>query len=169
LPLGGALMIIILVLQFGNVRKMVIVLSTIPLSIIGVILGLFTVNYPLSFFGMLGILALAGIVVNNAILLIEQIDVELAQGVEPMQALINSGLRRAYPIFLTTVTTIAGLYTLAVSGLFWGPLAVAIMGGLIVSTFLTLVITPTLYAILFGINYEKPQAVFAEPKPAENF
>jgi multidrug efflux pump subunit AcrB len=155
LPIGGALLTLILVMQFGNVRKMLIILTTIPLSFIGVVIGLYVVNYPLSFFGMLGVLSLAGIVVNNAILLIEQTDVNLKEGQAPVEALINSGLKRAYPIFLTTLTTIAGLYTLAVSGLFWGPMAVAIMGGLIVSTFLTLVIGPTLYAILFNITCKK--------------
>jgi Cu/Ag efflux pump CusA len=68
----------------------------------------------------------------------------------------HAGLRRASPIVLTTITTIAGLFTLAISGLFWGPLAVAIMGGLTVSTFLTLVVAPVTYAILFGIKYETP-------------
>ena len=169
LPIGGALLILILVMQFGNVRKMLIILTTIPLSFIGVVLGLYVVNYPLSFFGILGVLSLAGIVVNNAILLIEQTDVNLEEGKPPVEALINAGLRRAYPIFLTTLTTIAGLYTLAVSGLFWGPMAVAIMGGLIVSTFLTLVVAPTLYAILFNITCNK-QAVkeaIAAQSPAQ--
>jgi len=155
LPIGGALLMLILVIQFGNVRKMLIILTTIPLSFIGVVLGLYVVNYPLSFFGILGVLSLAGIVVNNAILLIEQTDVNLKEGKPPVEALINSGLRRAYPIFLTTLTTIAGLYTLAISGLFWGPMAVAIMGGLIVSTFLTLVVGPTLYAIFFNVTCNK--------------
>jgi multidrug efflux pump subunit AcrB len=155
LPIGGALLMLILVMQFGNVRKMLIILTTIPLSFIGVVLGLYVVDYPLSFFGLLGVLSLAGIVVNNAILLIEQTDVNLKEGKPPVEALINSGLRRAYPIFLTTLTTIAGLYTLAISGLFWGPMAVAIMGGLIVSTFLTLVIGPTLYAIFFNVTCSK--------------
>lgn len=152
LPLGGAMLMLILVLQFGNVRKMLIILTTIPLSFIGVVLGLYVVNYPLSFFGILGILSLAGIVVNNAILLIEQTDVNLAEGKPPVEALIDAGVRRAYPIILTTITTLAGLFTLAISGLFWGPMAVAIMGGLIVSTFLTLVVAPVLYAIFFNIN-----------------
>jgi multidrug efflux pump subunit AcrB len=155
LPIGGALLMLILTIQFGNVRKMLIILTTIPLSFIGVVLGLYVVNYPLSFFGILGVLSLAGIVVNNAILLIEQTDVNLEAGKPPVEALIDSGLRRAYPIFLTTLTTIAGLYTLAISGLFWGPMAVAIMGGLIVSTFLTLVVGPTLYAIFFNITCKK--------------
>ena len=155
LPFGLAFLVIILVVQFGNVRKMAIILTTIPLALIGVMLGLYSMNYPLSFFAQLGILSLAGIVVNNAILLIEQIDVDLAQGKPPTEAIIHAGLRRAYPIFLTTLTTVAGLYSLAVSGPLWGPMAISIMGGLIVSTFLTLILSPTLYAIFFNIKYEK--------------
>lgn len=165
LPLGGAMLMLILVLQFGNVRKMLIILTTIPLSFIGVVLGLYVVNYPLSFFGILGILSLAGIVVNNAILLIEQTDVNLAEGKPPVEALIDAGVRRAYPIILTTITTLAGLFTLAISGLFWGPMAVAIMGGLIVSTFLTLVVAPVLYAIFFNINCSSRQEI--EPEEDE--
>jgi len=157
LPIGVAMLMLILVFQFGNVRKMLIILTTIPLSFIGVILGLYVVNYPLSFFGILGVLSLAGIVVNNAILLIEQTDVNLAEGKPPVEALIDAGIRRAYPIILTTITTLAGLFTLAISGLFWGPMAVAIMGGLIVSTFLTLVVAPVLYAIFFNINTSSRQ------------
>ena len=154
LPYGLAFLVMILVIQFGNVRKMLIILTTIPLSFIGVILGLYIMDYPLSFFAQLGILSLAGIVVNNAILLIEQIDVDLAEGKPPTEAIIHAGLRRAYPIFLTTITTVAGLYSLAASGLLWGPLAVSIMGGLIVSTFLTLVIAPVLYSIFFNIKWK---------------
>ncbi len=152
LPFGLAFLVMILVMQFGNVRKMGIILTTIPLSLIGVVVGLFIMDYPLSFFAQLGVLSLAGIVVNNAILLIEQIDVDLEEGKPPTEAIIHAGLRRAYPIFLTTLTTVAGLYSLAVSGPLWGPLAVSIMGGLIVSTFLTLVMTPVLYAIFFNIK-----------------
>ncbi len=161
LPIGGVLLMLILVLQFGNVRKMLIILTTIPLSFIGVVLGLYTVNYPLSFFAILGVLSLAGIVVNNAILLIEQTDANLEDGKPPVEAIIEAGIRRAAPIFLTTLTTLAGLVTLAISGLFWGPMAVAIMGGLIVSTFLTLIVAPTLYALFFNIKYDPSQKSIA--------
>ncbi len=162
LPFGLAFLVIILVIQFGNVRKMAIILTTIPLSLIGVIIGLYIMKYPLSFFAQLGVLSLAGIVVNNAILLIEQIDFELEEGKPPTEAIIDAGLRRAYPIFLTTLTTVAGLYSLAVSGPLWGPMAVAIMGGLIISTFLTLVLTPVLYTIFFNIRWKN-----TVPRPAE--
>ncbi len=153
LPVGLAFLIMILVIQFGNVRKMLIILTTIPLSFIGVILGLYLMEYPISFFAQLGILSLAGIVVNNAILLIEQVDADLEAGKPPIEAIIHAGQRRAYPIFLTTITTVAGLFSLAVSGLLWGPLAIAIIGGLIVSTFLTLVVAPVLYALFFNIKF----------------
>ncbi len=159
LPIGLAFLVMILVAQFGNVRKMAIILTTIPLALIGVMIGLYIMDYPLSFFAQLGILSLAGIVVNNAILLIEQIDFDLNEGKPPIEAIIDAGLRRAYPIFLTTLTTVAGLYSLAVSGPLWGPMAVSIMGGLIVSTFLTLVLTPVLYSIFFNMKMQTPAPV----------
>ena len=97
LPFGLAFMVMILVIQFGNVRKMAIILTTIPLSLIGVMVGLSLMKYPLSFFAQLGILSLAGIVVNNAILLIEQIDADIEAGKPPTEAIIDAGIRRAIP------------------------------------------------------------------------
>lgn len=152
LPLALSLLVMILVAQFSNVRKMIIILVTIPLSFIGVILGLLLTGYPFGFLALLGIISLAGIVVNNAILLLEELQAQLDNGLPPIDAIIASGKRRATPIMLTTVTTISGLFPLAMSGLFWGPMAVTIMSGLLASTFLTLIVIPTLYAILFNVN-----------------
>ncbi|MCP4297513.1 MAG: efflux RND transporter permease subunit [Proteobacteria bacterium] len=153
LPLAFSIMVILLVAQFANVRKMIIILGTIPLSFIGIILGLIAVGYPFGFIALLGVISLAGIVVNNAILLLEQIQIGLDEGEIPVEAIIKSGQRRAYPIILTTLTTITGLYPLAVSGLFWGPMAVTVMSGLFVSAGLTLVVIPVFYAILFRVKY----------------
>lgn len=152
LPLALSLLIMILVAQFANVRKMVIILTTIPLSFIGVILGLLVTGYPFGFLALLGIISLAGIVVNNAILLLEELQAQLDAGKNPVEAIVDSGKRRATPILLTTVTTVSGLFPLAISGLFWGPMAVTIMSGLVASTFLTLVVIPILYAIMFRVN-----------------
>ncbi len=153
LPMAFSILVIILVAQFANVRKMIIILGTIPLSFIGIILGLIATGYSFGFIALLGVISLAGIVVNNAILLLEQVQTELDEGKNPIEAIINSGQRRAYPIILTTITTIAGLYPLAVSGLFWGPMAVTIMSGLFVSAGLTLVVIPVFYAVLFRVKY----------------
>jgi len=149
IPISLAALVMILVAQFSNVRKMMIILMTIPLAFIGVFTGLWLTDMAMGFMAFLGVISLAGIVVNNAILLIEQIDVELKNGTPKIDAIIFSGQRRAFPIILTTLTTLSGLMPLSMSGEFWGPMAVTIMSGLLVSTILTLVIIPTLYAILF--------------------
>lgn len=163
-PIAFAILMMILVAQFSNVRKMLIILMTIPLSFIGIILGLLVVDYPFGFMAFLGVISLAGIVVNNAILLLEQIEADLQAGKPPIEAIISAGQRRSFPIILTTITTVCGLIPLAISGEFWGPMAVTIIGGLLVSTMLTLVVIPTLYAILFGVPYTKP---ILEPIPVE--
>lgn len=154
LPICMALLVMILVAQFGNVRKMLIILVTIPLSFIGIIFGLLSTGYAFGFMAFLGVISLAGIVVNNAILLIEQIDTDIATGQSSGEAIITAGRRRAFPIILTTLTTLSGLMPLAFSGDMWGPMAVTIIGGLIVSTALTLVVIPLLYAIFFRIKME---------------
>ena len=154
LPLALALMVMILVAQFSNVRKRVIILMTIPLSFLGIVLGLLATGYSFGFLALLGVISLAGIVVNNAILLLEQVQLNLEAGIAPIEAIVQSGKRRAFPILLTTITTSVGLYPLAISGDFWGPMAVTIMGGLVVSAGLTLVVIPVLYAIFFGVRYK---------------
>jgi len=152
IPISMAILVMILVAQFANVRKMVIILMTIPLAFIGVFTGLLITNMSFGFMAFLGIISLAGIVVNNAILLIEQIDLNISDGIPPVESIINAGQRRAFPIILTTLTTLSGLLPLAISGEFWGPMAVTIMSGLLASTFLTLAIIPTLYAIFFRVK-----------------
>ena len=152
IPISLAVLVMILVAQFSNVRKMTIILMTIPLAFIGVFTGLWLTDMAMGFMAFLGVISLAGIVVNNAILLIEQIDAELISGTPPINAIIFSGQRRAFPIILTTLTTLSGLMPLSISGAFWGPMAVTIMSGLLVSTILTLVMIPSLYAILFKVR-----------------
>ncbi|MGK0288719.1 MAG: multidrug efflux pump [bacterium] len=153
-PIAFALMLLILVAQFGNVRKMLVILMTIPLSFMGVIFGLLLVDYPFGFMSFLGVISLAGIVVNNAILLLEQAGADVKAGKSELEAIISAGQRRAFPIILTTITTILGLLPLAFSGEMWGSLAVTIMGGLLISTILTLVVIPVIYSILFGVKYK---------------
>jgi multidrug efflux pump subunit AcrB len=155
IPISLAVLVMILVAQFSNVRKMTIILMTIPLAFIGVFTGLWLTDMAMGFMAFLGVISLAGIVVNNAILLIEQIDAERLNGTPPINAIIYSGQRRAFPIILTTLTTLSGLMPLSLSGDFWGPMAVTIMSGLLVSTILTLVMIPSLYAILFKVKYER--------------
>lgn len=147
------LVFLILLVQFKGFSQALIILTTIPLSIVGAILGLFIFRQNLSFVAALGIVSLLGIVVNNAIVLIDFIDTERAEGKSVNQSCMDAVEKRFRPIILSTITTVIGLTPLAVSGgILFKPMAIALMSGLIVSTFLTLVIIPVVYSIVIGRN-----------------
>ncbi len=150
-PLAFALMILVLIWQFDSFRKPLIIVLTIPLVFFGVSLSLLLMpGANFSFMGILGLLALAGIVINNAIVLIDRIDIEREAGRTLHDALIEAGVRRLQPILMTTCTTALGLMPIILSrDVLFYDLAVVIAGGLLVGTLLTLVVVPCLYAILF--------------------
>lgn len=157
LPIAGLLIILLLVGQFDSLRRPAIILLTIPLGLIGVILGLLITQKPLGFIAFLGIISLSGIVINNAIVLIDRIRIEIEDnGLEPPRAVLESAQRRLRPILLTTATTVGGLVPLWLGG---GPLfeamAVAILFGLLFATLLTLGVVPTLYSIFFGVKFKE--------------
>ncbi len=135
----------LLVLQFNSFKQSVIILVTIPLALIGVFPGLTLLNLPLSFPGIIGIVALVGIVVNNAIILIDTINQRKNAGMGHREAVIDAGKSRVEPIVLTTLTTVFGIMPLAVSDPVWSSLGFAIIFGLMFSTVLTLLVIPTLY------------------------
>ena len=145
----------LLVMQFNSLRKPFIILCTIPLGMIGVFFGLFVANSFFGFFTLLGIISLAGIVINNAIVLLERIDLEINEnGLPPQHAIIEAAQRRMRPILLTTATTVFGLLPLYLGGgEMWEPMAVSIMGGLMFSTMLTLGFIPVLYSLLYKVSY----------------
>ena len=140
LPIAAMIIVLLLVGQFNSVRKPLIVLITIPLGLIGVVLGLLATQLYFGFMTLLGIISLSGIVINNAIVLIDRINIEIeTNGLQPAAAIIESAQRRLRPIVMTTCTAIGGLLPLYLGGgPMWEPLAVAIMGGLIFATLLTL-------------------------------
>jgi multidrug efflux pump subunit AcrB len=154
LPLAFALMVLVLIGLFNSFRKPAIVIATIPLVLIGVSGGLLLApRANFSFMGILGFLALAGIVINNAIVLLDRIDLELAAGRAAFDAVIEAGVRRLRPIIMTTCTTALGLAPLIVSrDVLFYDLAVVIAGGLVVGTVLTLGVVPALYALLFRVR-----------------
>ena len=157
LGLAGLIILILLVAQFNSVRKSIIVLSTIPLGLIGVVLGLLIARSYVGFMTILGIVSLSGIVINNAIVLLERIQIELNAGLTQHQAIITAAQQRARPILLTTATTVLGLIPLYLGGgPMWEPMSVAIMGGLLFSTLLTLGVIPVLYASLFRVSPAEP-------------
>ena len=154
LPLALALMVLVLIWQFDSFRKPAIILLTIPLVLTGVSGSLLIfpgANF--SFMGILGFLALAGIVINNAIVLLDRIDIELAAGRKPFDAVVEAGVRRLRPIVMTTCTTALGLAPIILSrDVLFYDLAVVIAGGLVVGTVLTLVVAPCLYAVFFRVR-----------------
>lgn len=154
LPIGLGIILFLLVGQFNSVRKASIILLTIPLGLIGVCLGLNIAGSYLGFMTILGVISLAGIVINNAIVLIDRIDFEQSEnGYRPYDAVIEAAKRRMTPILLTTVTTVVGMIPLWVGGgVMWEPMAIAIIFGLIVSTILTLGVVPLLYSIFFKVK-----------------
>ena len=140
----------ILLIQFKNYRQALIILLSLPLSAAGAMFGLFIMDQPISFTGMLGIISLIGIVVNNAIVLMEYINMEREEGMGVDEAAVRASVVRFRPIILSTITTVIGLLPLmfSTSELF-KPMAVTLVFGLLVSTFLTLVFIPLAYAVVF--------------------
>ncbi|SBO12509.1 Swarming motility protein SwrC [Vibrio mediterranei] len=154
LPIGFGIILFLLVGQFNSIRKASIILLTIPLGLIGVCIGLNLTGSYLGFMTILGVISLAGIVINNAIVLIDRIDFEQsANGLSAYEAIIEAAKRRMIPILLTTVTTIVGMIPLWFGGgVMWEPMAIAIIFGLLVSTILTLGVVPLLYSIFFKVK-----------------
>jgi HAE1 family hydrophobic/amphiphilic exporter-1 len=147
--IGVFMIAALLVLQFKSYRQPLFILATIPLALIGVLPGLFLVNQPVSFPAVIGIVALAGIVVNNAIILIDRINENRKNGMDKKPAIEEAAVSRLQPILLTTVTTVLGLVPLVISSPSWGPLGYSIIFGLLFSTVLTLLVAPLLY-LKFG-------------------
>ena len=157
LPIAILIILLLLVAQFNSYKRTLLILLTIPLGIIGVIFGLLLTHSYFGFMTYLGVISLIGIVINNAIILIERIEYEKeVLHNDPKDAIIEAAQRRMRPILLTTLTTIGGLVPLWISGgPLWEPMAVALIFGLAFGTVLTLGVVPIFYAILFGIKYPK--------------
>lgn len=142
-PIGILLLLFFLLLQFNSYKRVGIVLLTVPLAAAGIFPGLILSDSPFGFQPLLGVIALVGIVVNNAIVLIDYIDQQLRDGIDLAKAVDDAVARRTRPILLTTATTVTGLLPLAFSSsTLWPPMAWAIISGLIASTMLTLLVVP---------------------------
>ena len=154
LPLAGFIILLLLILQFNSFRKTFIVLATIPLGLIGVILGLLLFKSYFGFMAFLGVISLAGIVINNAIVLLDRIQIELTEFKRtPFDAVVAAAQQRFRPIILTTCTTTLGLIPLYLGGgLMWEPMAIAIMIGLLFATVITLLFVPVVYALLYRVK-----------------
>ncbi len=153
LPHCGFLIIVLLIWQFNSFRRPGIILFTLPLAFVGALVGLFLFRAPFDFFGILGLLSLAGIIINNGIVLIDRIDIERNAGREPYTAIVEATVSRFRPICMTTITTILGVMPLIISHdpVFYS-LALIIATGLAFGTLLTLGVVPVLYAVLFNVR-----------------
>jgi multidrug efflux pump len=149
MPLMFAVVLLLLMVQLQDMKKMTLVLLTAPLGMIGVALVLAIFRIPFGFVAMLGVIALAGMIIRNSVILVVQIDHDVQAGVPLWQAIVESAVRRMRPIILTALAAILAMIPLTRS-VFWGPMAWAIMGGLFVATLLTLLFLPALYASWYG-------------------
>ncbi|MCR5563979.1 MAG: efflux RND transporter permease subunit [Desulfovibrio sp.] len=151
MPLMALLMLIVLMIQLENIRHLVLVLCVAPMGLIGVVGALLITRQPMGFVALLGVVALIGMIVRNSVILVHQIGVEKAGGLGDWDAVVAASVSRFRPIVLTAVTAICGMVPIAPTG-FWGPMATAIMGGLLVATVLTLLFLPACYVLWFGIH-----------------
>ena len=141
----------LLMIQVGTMGKMTLTLLTAPLGLIGVVLAMLLTNSAMGFVAYLGVLALFGMIIRNSVILIDQIKKHEEAGEKPMDAIIDSAILRFRPIMLTAAAAILGMLPLMRS-IFWGPMAVAIAGGLIVATVLTLLVLPVMYAVAYRVK-----------------
>ncbi|WP_298970993.1 efflux RND transporter permease subunit [uncultured Roseobacter sp.] len=154
MPLGFGAMVLVVIFLFNAVRQPLIIWLTVPLALIGVFWGLAATNTPLEFMAILGILSLTGMLIKNAIVLIDETDSQIADGKARMSAVVDSAVSRVRPVSLGVVTTVLGVVPLLLDP-FFKSLAVVIICGLSFATILTLIIVPTLYAVFFRISAEE--------------
>ena len=150
-PLAIFLMVLILILLFKDYKKPAIIFCCIPLILIGVIPSVLVSGKPFGFVAIVGVLGLIGMMIKNGIVLMDEINLEIAQGIEPRTALIQSSKSRLRPVMMASLTTILGMVPLVPDAMF-GSLAVTIMGGLFAGTIITLIFIPVLYALFFKVK-----------------
>ena len=153
IPLFLFVVLSLLMIQLRSFSRSVLVFLTAPLGLIGVTVFLLLFNQPFGFVAMLGTIALSGMIMRNSVILVDQIETDISQGHSPWQAVIDATVRRFRPIILTAASAVLAMIPLSRS-VFFGPMAVSIMGGLIVATVLTLLFLPALYAAWFRVKQE---------------
>jgi multidrug efflux pump len=154
-PLMLFIILTVLMIQLQSIQKVILVVSVAPLGLIGVVAALLASNQPLGFVAYLGVLALAGIIIRNAVILLTQIDALREEGMEPWQAVVHAATHRMRPILLTAGAASLGMIPIA-QEVFWGPMAYAMIGGILCATVLTLLFLPALYVAWYGIK--EPEA-----------
>jgi multidrug efflux pump len=160
-PVMVLTILLILMLQLQSFSKMTMVFLTAPLGMIGVVAALLVFRAPLGFVAILGIIALGGMIMRNSVILIDQVRTEMEEGRDAWNAIVDAALHRTRPVVLTAAATVLAMVPLTRS-VFWGPMAIAIMGGLTVATVLTIFFVPALYAAWFKV---KREGAPSEPAP----
>ena len=150
-PLMLFIAITVLMMQLHSFSRLFLVLSVVPMGLIGIVATLLAFQKPLGFVAILGILALLGMIARNAVILIDQIEAEWAEGKAIWDAVVDAAMSRFRPIMLTAISTVLGMIPIAPT-IFWGPMSYAIMGGLLAATVLTLIFLPALYVAWFRVK-----------------
>ncbi len=153
IPLGLLAMVLVVVVLFGKIRQPLVIWLVVPLAMIGVVFGLVVTGIPLEFMGILGILSLSGLLIKNAIVLVDQMDFEIASGKDAYCAVVDSATSRVRPVMMGTLTTVLGVVPLFFDA-FFQSMAVVIVFGLTFATVLTLLLIPVLYAVFMKIKEE---------------
>ena len=161
-PLMVMVMLTLLMIQLQSFSRLTLVFLTAPLGIVGASLGLNVANQPFGFVALLGLIALAGMIMRNTVILVDQIETDVSHGLTRREAIVEATVRRARPVVLTALAAILAMIPLSRSA-FWGPMAITIMGGLFVATFLTLLYLPGLYALWFRKSLDEAGPA---PQPA---
>jgi multidrug efflux pump len=159
-PIMAIVMLSLLMIQLQSFSRLALVFVTAPLGLIGATGALLISGAPFGFVALLGLIALAGMIMRNTVILVDQIDRDIAAGHGRYRAIIDATVRRARPVALTALAAILGMIPLAESA-FWGPMAITIMGGLFIATALTLLVVPALYALWFRVKMDEPNAAAA--------
>ncbi|TKB58588.1 efflux RND transporter permease subunit [Ferrimonas aestuarii] len=158
LPKSGIIMLILMVAMFNGLKQPMVIVLTIPLAMMGVVPMLLIADMPYGFMALVGLISLTGMIIKNGVVLMDQINLELAKGRSPFDALVESAVNRTLAISMAALTTVLGMIPLWWDPLF-GPMAATIIGGLTVATFLTLLIMPVIYAVLYRVqNQEQADA-----------
>ncbi len=165
-PAMFAVMLTLLMIQLQSFSRLFMVFMTAPLALIGVVPALLLFNAPFGFVALLGVIALGGMIMRNSIILVDQIDQDIARGAAPWSAIVEATVRRSRPVVLTAAAAVLAMVPLTRS-VFWGPMAISIMGGLVVATALTLVFVPALYATWFRVRRDGAAAATERPAPSQ--
>jgi len=162
-PFMGMTMLLLLMIQLQNLPRVLLVLATMPLGLIGAVAALLLADAPFGFVALLGVIALGGMIMRNTIILVDQVRQDQEAGRTLREAIIESTVRRSRPVVLTALAAALAFVPLS-TNVFWGPMALAMIGGLIVATVLTLGFLPALYALAFRVPRDAEAPASDAPK-----